>query len=260
MILVATPSLSGMPRVTMLLDAIPSSAARVTVWRSYAGVRSVVRDANRALTGGSSSRPVTDFEVPLGVEVTYTAAAYSAAGGTVAQAQAVPVTIVSDATWISDPLAPGKGGAVDLIEESLLEITRQTPGDMQTPLESGLPIAVMGTTAVASFALRFLAPTLAAGDVIIDVLESADPFLLRTPPAAGFRVPALTYVAQSEFTITRVAPQRDHIAIGQATAVAAPVSPVVLSPRTLGDVMAEASTLGELAQRYDTLLELYWGN
>lgn len=256
MIVSATPA--GQLRVDLLVDAIPASAAKVTVTRSYAGVRSVLRDANGAATGGAASRPFSDYEVPFGVAVVYSATAVAASGATVAQAQSAAVTVDSDVPWISDPLAPGRATAVVLINESLQEVTHEIPGQVSQVVESSLPIAVMGTVQEASgLTLRFAAPTALIARSIRTVLSSGI-FLLRMPPAAQFDVPGLLYFAASSFATTKILGEHDHITVsGQA--VAAPASPVVLALRTYADLRDEASTYGDVPGLYASYLNVLRG-
>lgn len=258
MIVTATPAAAGQPRVNVLVDAIPAGTVKVTVVRSYAGDRSVLRDANMAPTNGSTVRPYTDWEVPFGVSVTYSATAYAASGAQTAQAQSGAVVVNSDVPWISDPLAPSTATAVMLYNESLQDITHETPGDITQIVESSLPVAVMGTTQAASgLTLRFAAPTNLIARSIRYVLN-AGVFLLRVPPSAFFDVPGLLYFAGQSYTTSKILGEHDHIVV-QGQAVAAPISPVVLNTRSYGDLRDEASTYGDVPGRYATYLAALQG-
>lgn len=260
MIIVATPQ-ATIPAVDLLVDAMPAGTATVQVWRSYAGDRSVVRDADGALTGGATSRPYTDYEVPLSIATSYQVYAYSSAGAVLGSAQSAPVTVASASPWISDPLAPGRGCAVSLINESLQELAREARGEVVQVVD-GLPIAVFGEMGEASSVpLKFKAEDAAQGQRIREVLQSADPFLLRVPPQGNHQIPPLAYIGFTGYSDNKVkrGTDRDQITITGGVVVAPPVSPVVLAIRTCGDLRDEASTCGDVTAMYDTCLAVLRG-
>lgn len=258
MIINATPASIGTPAVDLLVDAMPAGTAKVTVHRLVAGTQDVVRDANQAPTSGSTTRPYVDWEVPLGEPVTYVAYAYAAGGASLGSAQSTSVTITSTETWMSDPLAPALTRAVTLIAESVQTVTHDTPGDIQNVLESGLAVAVMGTTQDASSVPLRISTTLAGRDPVLDILYSANPFLLRCPPEAGFDLPPLAYLAHTSVSTERIAEDKVNIVM-DVQAVAAPTSPVVLAARTYGDLKAEASSYGDVMLQRDSYLVVLRG-
>lgn len=262
MIVTATATATPQPQVNLLVDAMPAGTAYVTIYRSFAGERGVVRDANRAATGGALSRPYADYDVPFGVPVTYSAYAFSTAGAQLALASSGVVQVNVSVPWISDPLAPGRAIPVVLINESLQEITHDTPGDIGSVLESELQVAIMGTTQQASSVpLRFLIPTELHRIQVTTVLRSANPFLLRVPPDFYSTLPALAFIAHTSLSVTKISrsqPEHDHIALA-GVAVQPPSAPVVLSKRTYADVKGEASAYGDLPVIFADYLGLLRG-
>lgn len=262
MIIAAAASTLDPPHVDLLVDALPAGTTKITIYRSYGGVRSVLRDANNAATGGASSRPYSDYDVPFGVATAYSAYAINAAGAQLAVAQSAAVTINSDKPWISDPLAPARACKVDLINESLDEIAHDSVGAFLDVLESDLPIASMGVTqAASSFVLKFLAPMALIGSQIRTVLNSANPFLLRCPPDMFVQLPALCYVARTSYSDLKIrqGTEHDHIVVNGCRAVASPGSPTVIQTRTYASVRDEASNYGDLPNLYPRYLELLRG-
>lgn len=261
MIIVGTPR-TDQPAVDLLVDAMPAGTVAVRIWRSFAGERSVVRDADGASTGGAVSRPYTDWEVALGVPTSYQVYAYSAAGAVLGSAQSSPVTAVSSSAWISDPLAPGTACAVSPINESFETIGHDVQGDIASVVESGLPVAVLGAMGVASSVpLRFKAETALIGLMIRTVLRSGSVFLLRLPVIGHpVQIPALAYIAaMGGYEDVRVG-DHDHIAVNGAVVVAPPISPVVLAARTYGDLRNEASTYGDVQGLYSKYLGVLRGS
>lgn len=261
MIIVGTPR-TDQPAVELLVDAMPAGTSTVSIWRTFSGERSVVRDADGAKTGGATSRPYTDWEVPIGVPTAYQVYAYSSAGAVLGSAQSEPMTVDGNVAWISDPLAPGRACAVSLINESLQEISHEVQGDIASVVESGLAVAVMGTIGEASSVpLQFKAPTALIGLQIRTVLRSANPFLLRLPASWDpYQIPTLTYIAFTSYSDIKIRGEIDHITIGGAQAVSGPISPVVLAARTYGDVRDEASTYGDVQAQHATYLGLLRGD
>ncbi|WP_154673997.1 hypothetical protein [Nakamurella lactea] len=245
----------------LLVDALPAGTATVTIYRSYQGTRSVIRQANAAPTMGASSRPYIDAEPPLSQAITYSAYATSAAGAQLDVAQAAPVTVVSDQAWISDPLAPGRATPVIPINESMEEIEHVTPGTISDVIDSALPIASMGTTQTGNFQLVLMAPTAMISGKYRLVLQYANPFLLRIPPSWNYDLPSLAYLAHTGYVTKKasaVLGERDYLSLS-VTAVQPPPSPVVLPARTYGDVRDEATTYGGLASLWPSYLDLLRG-
>lgn len=261
MIITAALSIAAVPAVDLVVAAFPGGTASVRVWRTYDGQRSTVRDADGALTGGAPSRPYTDSDAPFGYPTSYIAYAYNSVGAVLASAQSAPVTLDIDVPWISDPLAPGRACAVSPINESLQEITHDVQGEVAQVVQSGLPVAVMGVVGVASSVpLRFAAPTALQGQMIRTVLRSANPILLRIPTKDNYQIPALCYVAFTSYSDIKVGGEHDHIALAGTVAVAPPLSPVVLAPRTYGDLRGEASAYGDVPLLYAKYLNVLRGN
>jgi hypothetical protein len=261
LIIVGTPR-TDQPAVELLVDAMPAGTSKVTIWRTFDGERSVLRDADGSRTGGALARPYTDWEVPLGKATVYQVYAYNTAGAVLGSAQSTPVTVAATSAWISDPLAPGTACAVSPINESFETISHDVQGDIASVIESGLPVAVMGAMGVASSVPLLLnAPTPLIGLMIRTVLRSGPVFLLRLPPLDHpVQLPALAYIAATGgYDDVRVY-DHDWISVKGCVVVAPPISPVVLAARTYGDVRDEASTYGDVQLQHATYLGLLRGD
>lgn len=92
------------PRAEVLVTELGPEVARVTVWRSAAGIEMRVRGAIDVPTAGALSE--IDIEVPYGVPVTYRAELWSASGESLGNISSEPVTLPVVDTWIHNPLDP----------------------------------------------------------------------------------------------------------------------------------------------------------
>lgn len=102
------PGGSPAPFVEVVVDSVMAGSAAFTVWRTAAGRTFQVRDLAQVPTaaGGGTAR---DFEAPFGVESSYSAEFYDAAGVSLGFTPAATVTLPSlppNMVWWHDPLDP----------------------------------------------------------------------------------------------------------------------------------------------------------
>jgi hypothetical protein len=126
-----------------------------------------------------------DFEVPIGVEITYTVQAFDAAG-TMLDQQTVTITLPSDGcanTWLND-LARVTNTFQVVIEE-LSELEYVVPTTTHEVIARRDPIVSSDVAHTPSFELSFITDTLTQRDQARDLLGNGVPVLLRTPPDIG---------------------------------------------------------------------------
>lgn len=112
------------PRVDILFDSLAAGTATATVYQISDEGKVPVRNAEGVYAAGGLF--VTDYEVPLGVPVTYTAEQFDASGvslGYTTQAT-VQVDSLPGAAWVQDPLDPSSAvevGAADGFADEVKE-------------------------------------------------------------------------------------------------------------------------------------------
>lgn len=176
-------------RVDVTVTSPPVGAAFISVY-SVAGVQATVRNANRAPVSGGFF--VTDFQVPLGVPVTYRAEYFNVSGVSLGLSGDAVTQVNSDPQFviIQDPLAPKRFVKVDA-PPSFAEAVAQRR-DLATYNVSGRTVALMGQLGLRSdVPINVSTRTLAQADLLEAVLAES-PFLIRTMPNI-VRLPALFY-------------------------------------------------------------------
>ena len=146
------------PRVEVVVTGLGSVAA-ITVTRSASGRSHQVRGLVRAPVSGAVSR--IDFEVPFNVPVSYRAELFDAAGLSVGFTDAVSLPdvirglapsvllapsaalapgeqvvgtgVVSDYTWMHNPLSPEGAVRVNVLASSAQQLSRPVPGSVLYP-------------------------------------------------------------------------------------------------------------------------------
>jgi len=150
---------SPCPRVEVFFEELHPDTATVTVLRSAGGREYQVRGAVRAVTAGTLSR--IDFECPLNIPVTYRAEMFDDAGfslgftdptllGDVVAGLApgeslapdddlppgawvVGTGLISDSTWLHNPLNPQGAVKVKALASTAQELSRPVPVEWSRP-------------------------------------------------------------------------------------------------------------------------------
>lgn len=119
------------PRVEVFFPSFDAGTATVTVYRLAGGVERQVRGAVNAPTGGTLTR--IDFEVPFNIPATYRAEQFDAGGVSLGFTPSASVTVVSDQTWMHNPLNPEGSAVVFFADDGGWSVTRPTPGVVSRP-------------------------------------------------------------------------------------------------------------------------------
>ncbi|MBP5800733.1 hypothetical protein J2D78_01415 [Microbacterium maritypicum] len=120
------------PRVEVFFPSFVAGTESVTVYRLASGQEREVRGAVGAPTGGTLTR--IDFEVPFNTPATYRAEQFNGAGASLGFTPSASVTVVSDDTWMHNPLNPEGAARVVFGRDSAAKIVRPTPGVISRPL------------------------------------------------------------------------------------------------------------------------------
>jgi hypothetical protein len=162
-------------------------AGGVTATISRAGPSGVPAGVRGAYPMPATPGPliVRDFEVPIGVPVTYTAETFDAAG-TVLDTDTVTITIPSGGvcdTWLNDLARVANTLRVTIV--SLPELNYVVPASVHDIIARRDPIVSSDIAHTPSFALAFTTDTLGQRDQARATLGNGVPVLLRTPPEDG---------------------------------------------------------------------------
>lgn len=251
--------ITGNPLVTLTISGV--TGARITVSRQWFGQRAPVRGGQLALVLGSVMI-AQDWEAPFGIPVTYTVECYSGAGVLLESWLSGPITIPVTVPWISDPIAPRSACAVSLDGDSMRSMEYGRDGKVVGILGSSQPIAVVGTRNEASgFSLGFQVDTDNERETVLSILKSADPVLVRLPPA-WVLLPPLAYVTADSVTeedVTRFAGGTKSTLWIDGTLVSPQTANVIVPPRTYADLAAEASTYADMSALYPTYADAQKG-
>lgn len=268
MIIAAAPgeSTSSNPHVDIVVTALPTGTATLSVWRSVDGVRNPVRDLTNVTIYGGDEWPATDWEAPFGREIVYDTVAWSASGATLGSAQSTAVTLAIASPWISDPLAPGNASQVRFTADSWTSLTRSRGGGSVPIAGSSLPVAVTDVrNAGAGIPIGIYAPQ---SDVatVRDILNQADPVLLRVPSVHSLPIPGAAYLTAADVVEQILWVQRAGVVVAEgsifsmaADLVAAQNLPVAVPPRTWRDLLDEAATWADVTALYATWTDLLRG-
>jgi len=238
---------------------VPAGGATVTFARVGAsGVPAVVRSWNRkAVVAG----PVIarDFEVPIGVALTYTAQTYNSSG-TVTDTQTTTITIASHGcsdTWLNDLARVVNTMQVTI--ETLPELAYPAPATVHDVITRRDPIVATDIAHTPSFELSVLTDTLDDRDVTRAILGNGIPVLLRTPPEDGIGNLYFSVVAFAEQRIVApavAAVRRFVISARQVTrpdpALFTPLGPAIYS--YVKQTFATYAVLKSQRVNYDALL------
>lgn len=268
MTITATPSTAPpTPHVDVVVTAIPAGAATITVTSTASGERTIVRGGSAQKLGGATSFAITDYAAPFGVPITYTATTYSAAGAVTSSEQVTTAPIDINVGWISDPLAPGVSAAVPWFDDASFGFTYARGGGAVPIAGTSLPVAVTDIRQAASdIPLGLIALESLQAFALRTVLLSADPFLLRLPPAWGLPLPGAVYLTADgigEAVIPKSLAGQPVVDVTlfsmTASRVAPQVANVIVPPRTYQTVLNEAGTYSNLLALRPTYLNVLTG-
>lgn len=255
------------PRVEVLITHLPPTVDTVTVWRSWAGTRSVVRGGNRAEVSGALL--LVDYEVPLGLPVTYWAVGYTAAGVPMQESPSATVTVSAPDTWIQDPLDPTSAMRAGMLIPGPLMVSG---GSFAAPRyrRAGQRIAIHGSrlpvgrgdvrqaAAQVPLLLDSDNPTTTAG--VYEVLDQADPLCVRAPADLVPALTGLVYLAVDEYVPDPDTGWQGTMFTLEGDSVRPPGAGIVVQPRTYADLLDEAATYADLTTLYPTYLDLLRGS
>jgi len=176
------------PRVQVTVSAVPEDAA-ITLFRLFGKYQTTVRGALRESASGAFV--VVDYEVPLGIPVTYRAELYDVSGESLGITNEATVTIAwpGDQVVISDPLAPASSIAVDGHSDFGGVLTRKRPYEQHNV--SGRIITLMGLAGkLEGIPLVCNTRTIEAADELDGILDATLVLVRSAPPS---RLPPLFY-------------------------------------------------------------------
>lgn len=253
------------PRVEITVTPMPVDAHKITVWRSWAGRRTQVRDAVNATVSGAYF--VVDYETPLGVPVTYTCETADIAGVPSELSAGTSTTLTVETVWMQDPLNPT--GAIEVltssgrtgiraIADSFAPLTYEAPSEIVTIIGSDEPIALGNVRqAPSQIPLKIQAWSDADAATVRDTFRSAFPLCVRTPTNIPLHY-GLAYLA-FDFTETPYPGWNGYVFSGTARAVRGPGRSVVVQPRTYAHLLDESATYAGLLPLYPTYLDVRKG-
>lgn len=162
----------------------------ITVRRTYGGLTSDVRDAENKFAAGGAT--VDDWEIPLGVNVSYSAEMFDDAGTSLGFTVPALVRWDSDPSmgWFSDPLVPGSAVQVELVADFAESMARTR--QLQIHQTGDRVVALLGAMGkLQNLVLHCQVKNLEDADRLNEILLTSS-VLVRVPPPT--RVPRLLYV------------------------------------------------------------------
>lgn len=186
------PSISGVnPHAHLVYEAadLHVGTETITVTRSYGNRSATVRGAENAFAAGGAV--FDDWEIPLGVNVTYTAECFDADGAPLGFANPVEVRWDDDPSlgWISDPLSPGDAVRVELVADfaNMMTRTRQ----MQLHQVGNRVVSLLGAAGkLQGLNVHIQLKNLADSDRLNEILAVTSVLIRTMPP---IRLPRLLY-------------------------------------------------------------------
>lgn len=188
----AFPSITGVnPHAHLVYNAtdLAVGTETITVTRSYGNRTATVQEGERRFAAGGTV--LDDWMIPLGVNVTYTAEQFDAAGTSLGTTTPIQVRWDDDPSlgWISDPLSPGDAVQVELVADfaDTMSRTRQ----MQLHQVGDRVVSLLGAAGkLQNLTVHCQTKNLADGERLTEIL-AATSVLIRVPPPT--RVPRLLY-------------------------------------------------------------------
>ena len=241
----------------------PASTATVTFSRTGpSGTPAVVRnwqDAAHA-PGAVIAR---DFEVPIGVALTYTAQSKDT-GGTVLDTATTTITVASAGcsdTWLTDLARSANSMRVDI--EALPELAFPVPTSVHEIITRRAPIVSSDIAHTPELEVSFLTQSLDQRDQAKTILGNGIPVLLRTAPDQGIGnlyLSVLAFTEQRIVSLGRVADRRFVVSARQVQrpdpGLYAPIGPATY--QHVKDTFATYADLKAQRATYDAVL-YDWG-
>lgn len=180
------------PRATVLIvDAdLDPSAVTLDVVQVVGGVERVVRGARGLAAPGGAF--VTDYEIPLGVSVTYQARQYDSSGAEIGLTASAVTQVNIDPAYVvvQDPFAPLRAMRVEGTGSFAGQVGRSRPSSLYQVGRDTVALTDV-LSKVRGVSLSFSTRSVAEADELYALLEYA-PLLVRTMPNI-VRIPALFY-------------------------------------------------------------------
>jgi len=170
------------PRVEVLFNSFASGTTAVTVYRLAQGREFRVRGAVRAATAGSLTR--VDNEIPFGIDVTYRAEMFNAAGLSLGYTDSAKIRVNVDSMWVHNPLDPRGAIRAMFRATAARSIARPTEGEVFYPMGRRVGVVIAGQRrGVSEVAL----------DLVVDDVATADAFQAMLGDYASTTVPTLCF-------------------------------------------------------------------
>lgn len=263
--LVAHTDADPCPRVEITITPMPVDADSITVWRSWSGQRTQVRDAVGVTVSGDFL--VVDYEAPFGVAVTYTCETADAAGVPSELSSGTATTLNVATVWMQDALdpdsaievqiTPGSSG-VRAIGDSFAPLTYDMPMQIVPIVGAREPIALGGTRqAPSGVPLTIQTWSDSDTEAVRTLWDRSWPVCFRTPSTIP-QHRGLVYLAFT-FTETPYPGWEKTLFTATATAVRGPGRGIVVQPRTYDHLLDEAATYADLLALYPTYLDVRRG-
>lgn len=223
-----------------LTVGLPTGATALTVWRvaTATGNLAYIRGWQGTATT-ASSLSIFDWEVPLGVAVTYYATA-TVAGveSDVGIGTPSPFTVMDDRDWLVDLARPTN--TFPVLVESLPALDYGGPVGVHRVLDRRDPVLTTAALWTPSATLSITTETREERDRARAILGAGVAFLLRTPPERGVGNLYLGVTGLREQRISRIAQAYDRRFVAEVVQVARPDPHVYvpLPPLTYADRQA----------------------
>lgn len=181
------------PSAHMVWEAadLPVGTHTITVTRAADGVSYVVRGASALFADGGAV--LDDYEVPVGVLVTYTAEAFDSSGVSLGPTtDTLTGTIVADPSmgWVSDPTNPNSVVQVELKDDFAQTLT--TVRQVQTYQVGDRVVALLGALGkLSNLTLRMQTKTVDDYKTLVGILQQTAVLIRTAPPTLQ---PRLLYV------------------------------------------------------------------
>ena len=225
---------------------VPAGATRLNVWRvaGQTGDVAYVRGYVDHPVTGPSTVLLFDWEIPLGVDVVYSATI------TVAGVASTPATVAfrvdDDRDWLTDLARPTN--SFPILVESLPELQYDGPVGVHRVLDRRDPVLTTGALWTPTGTLSFFTSDELERDRARAALGAGIPFLLRTPPTEGVGNIYLGTTGLREQRPSRIAYHWDRRFAVDVVQVARPDPSIFvpLAPLTYADLKATWATYADL--------------
>ena len=253
---------AGRDSALITVSGLPAGTRSLTIARvGPSGVLAGVRGADPAAAQPPSNFITHDFEVPLGVPLTYGVTAWDVNGASLGSAAVGFQLSYDDCNdWLVD-LARSLNSLVVEVE-SMRELDYQVPAGVHRVLNRRAPVVTALPAWTPALELIVLTQTLDERNSVRTLLGSGFPFLLRTAPAQGVgnMYLSLTEFVEERFLPLGVAPQRRFRVQCVQVERPDPGLFVPVAPNTYANVKATFATYAALkagVANYDALAYSY---